>query len=149
MPPDGRRLVLDLERARVVRASVGPTAWFVLEALAERCPPRHRAVELEISTRQLSAVLGLSKDSIARALRRLTAAELVRRSDRRDERTGQFLTSAYEIDVAAAGITIEDAPVDRDRDAHTGPARHSSGHADPPASAAERARSWTQLDLLH
>ena len=146
MPPERRRLVVDIERAPAVRAAVGPAAWFVLEALAERCPPRSPAAELEVSTRQLSTVLGLSKDSVARALRVLASHGLVGRTDHRDSRTGRFLASIYVVELTAAGLAVEVGASATPHDWGVGVDRH----ADVPATPVpiEPDRWWTQLDLL-
>jgi len=105
MTADERRLVLDLARVEPVRRMVGPTSWIVLEALAGRSMTSLPAVEVEGSTRDLAEVLGLSKDTVARALRTLARAELVRRVDRRSDRTGRFTATTYVVDLAAAGLT--------------------------------------------
>ena len=146
MPPERRRLVVDVERAPAVRAAVGPTAWFVLEALAERCPPRRPSAEVEVSTRQLSGVLGLSKDSVARALRALGDRGLARRTDHRDSRSGRFLASVYVVELAAAGLAVEVGESATPHDWGAGEDRH----ADVPMTPVpiEPDRWWTQLDLL-
>jgi hypothetical protein len=138
-------LVVDVDVAPAVRATVGPTAWFVLEALAERCPPRCSSAELEVSTRLLGATLGLSKDSVARALRVLTSRGLVRRTDQRDPRSGRFLASAYQIDLAAAGLAVDDGGA---ASPHDPDARRRALDIDPVGQQVEPDRWWTQLDLL-
>lgn len=143
MRPEGRRLVVDVEVAPAVRAAVGPTAWFVLEALAERCPPHCASAEVEVSTRQLSGVLGLSKDSVARALRVLASRGLVRRTDRRDRRSGRFQASSYVVDLAAAGLAVEDG---EPASVHE-PGGHSLG-VESSEPQVETDRWWTQLDFL-
>ncbi len=146
MPPERRRLVVDIERAPAVRAEVGPTAWFVLEALAERCPPRCPAAELEVSTRQLNGVLGLSKDSVARALRVLGDRGLVRRTDHRDSRSGRFLGSVYVVELAAAGLAVEVGASATPHGWGPGVDRHAGVPVTP--VPIEPDRWWTQLDLL-
>jgi DNA-binding transcriptional ArsR family regulator len=107
MRPERRRLIIDPEVAAPVRASVGATAWFVLEAVAFDAPTGREAVEMECTSRRLSEHLGMSKDSAARALRRLAAAGIVERTDYRDPRSGRFGSSIYVIDFGAAGLTVE------------------------------------------
>ena len=101
-----RHLALDLARVALVRRTVGPTPWVVLEALAGRSAASEAVVEIESSTRDLAELLGLSKDTVARALRVLARAELVRRVDRRSDRTGRFTATTYVVDLAGAGVTV-------------------------------------------
>ncbi len=64
--------------ARSARASLGPTAWAVLEELtlgAERGEDGRLVVTT--SVRRLAAALGLDKDTVGRALARLTAGGFV------------------------------------------------------------------------
>lgn len=117
MIADDHHLVLDLARVEQVRRTVGPTPWVVLEALAGRSAASQPVVEIESSARDLADVLGLSKDTVARALRVLARAELVRRVDRRSDRTGRFTATTYVVDLAAAGVTVlgESGPSDTAR----------------------------------
>ncbi len=107
MLPERRRLIIDPEIAGPMRTRVGATAWCVLESLAAAAPPGREIVEMDCTSRRLGARLGLSKDSAARALRRLTEAGIVERTDYRDPRSGRFDPSIYVIDFAAAGLAIE------------------------------------------
>ncbi len=79
MLPERRRLIIDPEIAGPMRTRVGATAWCVLESLAAAAPPGREIVEMDCTSRRLGARLGLSKDSAARALRRLTEAGIVER----------------------------------------------------------------------
>lgn len=115
MPRDSQQVVVNLEVAEPVRRAVGPTAWFVLEALAARGSNVSTTFELFCNIRELSAAIGLSKDTIARALRALDEAELVFRSDYRNRRSGRFDRSMYFVDLGAAGLRIE--PTEPDPDA--------------------------------
>jgi hypothetical protein len=145
MRREGRRLVVDVERAPTLRAAIGPMAWLVLEALAERCPPRSPSAELEFNTRQLSAALGLYKDSVARALRILASRGLVRRTDHRDPRSGRFQASVYLVDLAAAGLVVEDG---EPAYVHEPDARGHTLGVEQAHQPVEPDRWWTQLDLL-
>jgi hypothetical protein len=109
MPPDPRRLVIDVDAASSVRQRVGPIAWFVLEALATQAPAGQARVELTCSSRAVGELLDLSKDTVARALRHLATAEIVERIDHRNSFTGRFESSAYLVDLAAAGLSVEAA----------------------------------------
>jgi DNA-binding transcriptional ArsR family regulator len=106
MPPERRQLVIDLATAATVHAQVGPTGWLVLEAIASHTSGDGPVVEVACSTRSLAEVVGVSKDSVARALRCLTAVGIVERVDHRDDRSGRFSSTSYLVDLAAAGITV-------------------------------------------
>ena len=87
---------------RALRRRLGPVAWCVLEDLLEdaRVDSLGRRVATS-SVRRLAGNLGISKDTTARALRRLTSAELIAalpapRADR-----GRFGGGAYLICAAA------------------------------------------------
>ena len=64
---------------------------------------------LSTNVRQLGVALGLSKDTVARALRVLIRAGLVERVDERDAGSGRFGAVVYRVDRAAAGLTITDS----------------------------------------
>jgi hypothetical protein len=106
MPPDRRQLVIDLDTAGVVRAQVGPTGWLVLEAIAAHAPPGRTVVEVRCSSRSLAAIVGVSKDSVARAFRCLIDAWIVQRVDHREERSGRFSSTTYRVDLESAGLTV-------------------------------------------
>ncbi len=103
---DGRRLVIDVDVAARVRGEVGPIGWLVLEAIAGHAPPGRGVVEVRCSSRSLAGIVGVSKDSVARALRSLIDAGTVERVDHRDELSGRFASTTYRVDLAAAGITV-------------------------------------------
>lgn len=106
MPPERRQLVIDLDAAAGVRTQAGPTAWLVLEAIAARAPGRRPVVEVACSSRALAEIVGVSKDSVARAFRVLANIGIIGRVDHRDERSGRFASTTYRVDLAAAGITV-------------------------------------------
>jgi len=95
-------------RAPAVRRAVGPTAWVVLEELVlasnddDAGGRRARA-----SVRSLARELGLAKDTIAGALRRLTEAGLVRRDDQRRAGSGVFVPGSYVLDGVALANVLE------------------------------------------
>jgi hypothetical protein len=74
MPPD--RALVVMPAADSWRRALVPSAWLVLEELAVGAS---QDGELSTNVRQLGAGLGLSKDTAARALRRLIAVDLERR----------------------------------------------------------------------
>jgi hypothetical protein len=102
--------LVDWGRAEGVRSAVGPTAWFVFEALAAGATTTGSRVEIECNTRGLAEGVGLSKDTVARSLRRLAEAGLVARMDRRNYRTGQFSSTTYVVDLDAAGMRVDTVP---------------------------------------
>lgn len=143
MPRDRRVLLIDTEVADPIRASMGPVAWFVLEALAGNAPPGQARLEVAAGTRQLAATVSLSKDTVARAMRRLGDAGVVVRVDHRDSLSGRFGSTVYVVDLAAAGLTVEH----RDRDTeftHDSRPRSTTTPREPSASAADD----RQLSLL-
>lgn len=106
MPPERRQLVIGVDTAALMRGRVGPIGWLVVEAVAAYAPPGSGVVEVRCSSRSLAEVVGVSKDSVARAFRALTDAGIVERVDHRDERSGRFASTTYRVDLAAAGITV-------------------------------------------
>ena len=67
---------------------------------------RRTIAVLSTNVRQLGAGLGLSKDTVARALRVLIRAGLVVRVDERDASSGRFGAVVYRVDRAAAGLMV-------------------------------------------
>lgn len=77
-----------------VRRNVGPVAWAVLEALAERAVVDGTTTMSYRSVRDIAADLHLANDTVARALRRLADHGLAQhRADR--STTGRFATGHY------------------------------------------------------
>lgn len=101
-----RLIVLDA-RAGDVRRRVGPTAWAVLEELLSRSVGVGALCEATATTRLLAGGLGVSKDTVARALRRLRHAGVV--VDVVQDRTtaGEYGAGRYVIAVPT-GITLPD-----------------------------------------
>lgn len=140
MPPEATRLVIDFNQASSVRRALGPTAWFVLESLAEQALDCQPQVEMASSSRVLGERLDISKDTVARALRRLAAAGIVERIDHRNYVSGRFESSAYAVNLAAAGLSIE---------AVSHRAEDTAQDASPrPVSRVAPDRSGDQLSLL-
>jgi DNA-binding transcriptional ArsR family regulator len=92
-------------RARELRRRVGLTAWAALEELLFEATPHAQGggASVKVSARVLAGRLGVSKDTAAHALRRLTSAGVVRREDHRNPTRGAFARSVYVIDIARLG----------------------------------------------
>jgi DNA-binding transcriptional MocR family regulator len=103
MRPDAALMMT--ERARVVRRRLPSAAWVVLEELTLAAAPGD---EVESNVRTLAGSLGLSKDTVARALRRLHDDGLVTRVDGRDGASGRFDRAVYRVDIDAVGLTMAD-----------------------------------------
>lgn len=83
-----------------VRRTVGPIAWAVLECLGTSAVEETDVVVSHGSVRGIATSLGLAKDTVARALRRLDAEQLVTHVASRDG-DGRFGTSHYRLDLPA------------------------------------------------
>ena len=93
--------------AAELRRRLDPTAWLVFEELLLASTGTGDTCSASLSVRALAGRLGLSKDTIARALTRLRAAELVTGCQSRTD-TGVFATGSYQLAVPSS-ITITDA----------------------------------------
>jgi hypothetical protein len=92
-----------------LRRSLGPTAWFVLEELLWRAETAQGQLQVQISTRELAAALGLNKDTVTRALARLRNSRVVVRL-RRDDVTGRstfVLRVPHALHVTSASLDAE------------------------------------------
>jgi DNA-binding transcriptional MocR family regulator len=78
------------------RRGLGPIAWAVLECVAESAATRAGETVSYESVRGLADSLGLAKDTVARALRRLAAEQLVTYVASRDI-DGRFGPSCYQL----------------------------------------------------
>lgn len=81
-----------------VRRAVGPIAWAVLESLAASAVEATDEVVSHESVRGIAGCLGMAKDTVARALRRLAAEQLITHVERRAD-DGRFGTSHYRLDL--------------------------------------------------
>ena len=82
----------------------GPTAWVVLQELSDRGVAADGGVVAFASIRDLALQLGLSKNTVQRALGRLTAAGLIEARQRRTT-AGTFSSGHYVISANATDLT--------------------------------------------
>jgi len=90
-----------------VRRRVGPTAWAVFEELALSSDGPLDACIASVSVRSLATRLGMSKDTVARALLRLRAAGLVSAQQARNG-AGTFAVGSYRLHLPTS-VAFEDA----------------------------------------
>ena len=84
-----------------MRRYLGPTSWVVLEEMLARSTDVGECCTATVSIRTLGASLGLAKDTVARAIRRLQAASIVTAVPARTS-AGTFDTGSYSITVRCA-----------------------------------------------
>ena len=101
--PAGRNVVLTTG-ASGVRRALAPTAWMVLEELLLRSNSFGGEFIADVSVRALGRSLGLSKDTVARAIRQLHGGGLVTVSQRRTD-IGRFESGSYVL-ALPAGVTL-------------------------------------------
>jgi DNA-binding transcriptional ArsR family regulator len=87
-----------------VRRALGPSAWLVFEEMLLRSTPERGERIAHVSVRSMAAALGVAKDTVARALKRLRDAGLVTPAQPKNER-GLFEAGSYVIDVPE-GLTV-------------------------------------------
>jgi DNA-binding transcriptional ArsR family regulator len=106
--------VIAVEQRRALCRQIGPTPWAVLEDMAGdavRDDPGQLVVATNV--RQLALNLGLSKDTVSRALRRLVDAGLVARRAAGRTEGGTFGPGVYVlVDAGLADVLLPDLAVD-------------------------------------
>ncbi|NND73464.1 MAG: winged helix-turn-helix domain-containing protein, partial [Ilumatobacter sp.] len=130
MPADSTRRTIVLgPRAHELRAYVGSTAWAVLEEFMQRSTGDCDHVVAQVSIRSLASSLGLAKDTVARAVRRLRDLGVIDALEARSE-SGAFEAGSYRLAVPVACLSVVcasqpsvSAPAAR----RSSPARRSSG----------------------
>ena len=105
MTAEARSIVID-GRASEVRRRLGPTAWGVLEELLAGSTGPSSHCRSSTTVRSLAAAIGMSKDTVARAVKRLTAAGIVVAEQTRTP-AGAFGRGTYRI-VVPTGIRFDD-----------------------------------------
>lgn len=104
-PPRPTRSIVVSQTARKLRRQLGPTAWTVLEELLLDVVGDN-AMVVETHVRRIAESVGISKDSAARAVRRLIAHGVVTRHDGRDTASGCFCRAVYELHPDAIAESI-------------------------------------------
>jgi len=132
-----RRLVIGAASIDI-RRRVGPTAWAVFEELAVSSTGADAACRASVSVRSLASQLGMSKDTVARALTRLRAAGLVSANQTR-QATGAFAAGNYHLFLPAS-VALDDS---LDTTAHSQrPASQARPPAHPPRSPRSRSSPY-------
>ena len=146
-----RRTIALGPAAHELRRHVGPVAWVVLEEMLQRSTGDGDDVVAQVSVRALASSLGLAKDTVARAVRRLRDLGVIDAAQARSS-SGVFNAGSYRLVVPAvcfspAGPPQPSAlsPAARPSCAAPPSAPRSSSAARPSPSAR---RSSGQLSLL-
>lgn len=108
-PPEqaaaGSAVVLDATGSGF-RRSVGPVAWMVLEELAlASCADGSGRLVARLDVRGIARPLGLAKDTVARAMRRLIDAGVVRFDPGRQD-GGRFGRGRYLLELETTGLAV-------------------------------------------
>jgi DNA-binding transcriptional MocR family regulator len=146
-----RRTIVLGPAAHELRRHVGPTAWVVLEEMLQRSTPSGAHVVAEVSIRSLGSSLGLAKDTVARAVRRLRELGAIESHQVRTS-AGVFDAGSYRVTVPAVCLS----PAGSSEPSALSPAPRASCAAPPSAPRASSAarpspsarRSSGQLSLL-
>jgi hypothetical protein len=100
-----RRTIVLGPAAHELRRHVGLTAWVVLEELLQRSTSDGDHVVAQVSIRSLGLSLGLAKDTVARAARRLRELGAIEAIQARTS-SGGFDAGSYRITVPAVCLTL-------------------------------------------
>jgi DNA-binding transcriptional MocR family regulator len=114
--PTRRTIVLG-PRAHELRSYVGSTAWAVLEEMMQRSTGDGDQVVAEVSIRSLGSSLGLAKDTVNRAVRRLRDLGVIHAEQHRSA-SGVFQTGSYRLDVPTACLTVDTSTTTNHRRPH-------------------------------
>ena len=144
MPTDPiRRTIVLGPAAHELRRHVGATAWVVLDEMLQRSTGDGDQVVAEVSIRSLGSSLGLAKDTVARAVRRLRELGAI---EARQVRTsaGVFDVGSYCVTVPAVCLHLVSTPQPPVSESAPRPARAASPSSPSPSAR----RSSGQLSLL-
>jgi DNA-binding transcriptional MocR family regulator len=112
-----RRTIALGPRAHELRAFVGSAAWVVLEEMMQRSTGDGDHVVAQVSIRSLAASLGLAKDTVARAVRRLRDLGVIEAEQRRSD-SGVFEAGSYRLDVPTVCLTVDTSTTTNHRRPH-------------------------------
>lgn len=124
--------------AHELRRRVGPTAWVVLEEMLQRSTGGGDQIVAQVSIRSLGSSIGLAKDTVARAVRRLPELRAIEATQARTS-SGVFDAGSYRITVPAVCLSLACPPQP--------PAISSAARPSSSRSSSAR-RSSGQLSLL-
>lgn len=106
MPAEATRRTIVLgPAAHDLRRHVGPTTWVVLEELLQRSTGDGDQVAATVSIRSLAVSLGLAKDTVARAVRRLRELGAIEAIQARAS-SGTFEAGSYRLVVPAVCLSV-------------------------------------------
>ena len=119
-----RRTIVVGPAAHELRHYVGATSWMVLEEMMQAATGPADRLVAEVSIRSLAASLGLAKDTVTRAVRRLRDLGVIEVEQRRSER-GVFQAGVYRLAVPTACLAIGTSTTPRSRTSPTKPPRRT------------------------
>jgi DNA-binding transcriptional MocR family regulator len=133
-----RRAIVVGPKAHELRRYVGLSSWAVLEEMMQVATGPADRLVAEVSIRSLAASLGVSKDTVTRAVRRLRDLGVVEAEQARSQ-SGSFRAGSYRLCVPAACLALEPGslPAEAAPVARPSPLRRTSSR-----------RSADQLSLL-
>ena len=102
--PTRRTIVLG-PRAHELRAYVGSTAGAELDEMMQNSTGDGDHVVAQVSARSLASSLGLAKDTVARAVRRLRDLGIITAAQARSE-SGVFEAGSYRLAVPVACLSV-------------------------------------------
>ena len=102
--PTHRTIVLG-PRAHELRSYVGSTAWAVLEEMMQRSTGDGDHLVAQVSIRSLASSLGLAKNTVARAVRRLRDLGVITAAQARSE-SGIFKAGSYRLAVPVSCLSV-------------------------------------------
>jgi len=110
MPADlTRRSIVLGPAAHELRRHVGPTAWVVLEEMLQRSTSDGDQIVAQVSIRSLGSSLGLAKDTVARAVRRLRELGTIEAVQARAT-SGAFDAGSYRLTIPAVCLSLACPP---------------------------------------
>lgn len=118
---------------RLLRRSLGPTAWAVLGDVSMDAHPDGPGYVVATSARLVAAHLGIAKDTAARALRRLSEAGILCRRPQGTSDAGRFAAGTYELHLPSHR-TLVPCPADEDTVSRTRPERRDTASTATPVS---------------